>query len=491
MAAEGTTERNTVRASRGSPTRPGDRSDAFVFFGATGDLAFKQIFPALAGLIRDEGFDLPIVGVARSGDLQSLAERARQSLRAHGFSDQAVGRALIDRLRYVKGSDDDIETFRALRRELGKARRPLHYLAVPPTLFSEVVDHLDASGCAAGARIVVEKPFGHDLASAQALNRTIHEVFDEPAIFRIDHYLGKEPVQNLLYFRFANSFLEPIWNRDHVSSVQINMPEALDVADRGAFYDQEGAIRDVVQNHLLEVVSLLAMQPPSGRTPEAIRNEQFKVVDSIRPLTPNDIVRGQYRGYRHVNGVAPDSTVETFVALRLYVDTWRWSGVPFYIRTGKCLPVTVTEVLVEMRRPPQSVFGEQPRDADGFRFRLTPEMSISLQARAKKPGEEMVGEAVELFASHQRGTERPPYQRLIGDAIRGDQSLFAREDWVEAAWRVVDPVLGARTPLHPYEPGTWGPPEAAGVLAAGDRWHDPVEQPAMPDGAGSGRPLQR
>jgi glucose-6-phosphate 1-dehydrogenase len=463
-------------------TRSGDRSDAFVFFGATGDLAYKQIFPALAGLIRDEGFDLPIIGVARSGDLESLKERALQSLAAHGFSDAAATQALADRLHYVKGSDDDIETFRALRRELGKARHPLHYLAVPPALFAEVVGCLQASGCSAGARVIVEKPFGRDLASAMALNETIHRVFAEPDVFRIDHFLGKEPVQNLLYFRFSNSFLEPIWNRDHVASVQIDMPEAMDVADRGAFYDQAGAIRDVVQNHLLQVVSLLAMEPPSGRTPAAIRNEKFKVLDSIRPLVPADIVRGQYQGYRATKGVAADSAVETFVALRLHIDSWRWAGVPLYIRTGKCLPVTATEVLVEMKRPPQSVFGEsEPPDADYFRFRLSPDMSISLGARAKKPGEAMVGEAVELYASHQSGAERPPYQRLIGDASRGDQSLFAGEDSVEAAWRVVDGVLdGPATTLHMYEPGTWGPPEAAGLLQHGDRWHDPVEKLQVP-----------
>lgn len=465
-------------------TRPGERSDALVFFGATGDLAFKQVFPALAGLIRDEGLDMPIVGVARSGDLASLRERARESLRAHGFADASATRVLADRLRYVKGSDDDIATFGALRRELGEARHPLHYLAVPPSLFGEVVANLEASGCAAGARIIVEKPFGRDLASARSLNETIHRVFAEPAVFRIDHYLGKEPVQNLLYFRFANSILEPIWNRDHVASVQVNMAEALDVADRGAFYDQAGAIRDVVQNHLLQVVSLLAMEPPSGRTPEAVRNEQFKVLDSIRPLAPTDVVRGQYRGYREVKGVAAQSTVETFAALRLHVDTWRWGGVPFYVRTGKRLPVTATEVLVELKRPPQSVFGEpQPSDADYFRFRLTPDMSISLGARAKKPGEAMVGEPVELFASHQSGTERPPYQRLIGDAIRGDQSLFSREDWVEAAWRVVDGVLDDATPPPVYEPGTWGPPEASRVLLRGDRWHEPAETPRVKAGA--------
>ncbi len=479
MAGDRPNHRPTTRSSRSA-----ERSDAFVFFGATGDLAYKQIFPALAGLIRDEGFALPIIGVARSGDLESLKERARQSLAAHGFADEAAASALTDRLRYVKGSDDDVETFHALRRELGKARHPLHYLAIPPTIFGEVVDNLQSSGCATGARIIVEKPFGRDLASAMALEETIHTAFAEAAVFRIDHYLGKEPVQNLLYFRFANSFLEPIWNSDRIASVQINMPEEFGVDDRGAFYDQAGAIRDVVQNHLLQVVSLLAMEPPSGHTPEAIRNEQFKVLDSIRPLTPADIVRGQYRGYRDIKGVAPDSTVETFAALRLHVDTWRWGGVPFYIRTGKSLPVTVTEVLVELRRPPQSVFGEAlPPDADYFRFRLTPDMSISLGARAKKPGEAMVGEAVELFASHHSGTERPPYQRLIGDATRGDQSLFSRQDWVEAAWRVVDGVLDATIAPCVYEPGTWGPPEAANVLQHGDRWHDPVVQPGVADEA--------
>ncbi len=479
-----------VAVGPGRPSRDArqDRADAFVFFGATGDLAYKQIFPALAGLIRDEGFDLPIIGVARHGDTDALRRRAHESLAEHGFKDGEATRKLVDGLTFVRGSDDDAETFYALRRELGKTRHPLHYMAIPPALFGAVVDNLQASGCARGARIIAEKPFGHDLDSARALNEEIHRVFAERDIFRIDHYLGKEPVQNLLYFRFANLFLEPIWNRDYLSSVHINMPEAFDVADRGAFYDAAGAIRDVIQNHLLQVVSLLAMEPPSGHMPEATRNEQFKVVDSIRPLSPADVIRGQYRGYCEVEGVAPDSTTETFVALRLNVNTRRWAGVPFYIRTGKSLPVTATEVRVEMKRPPQLPFGERrPPDADYFRFRLTPDMSISLGARAKKPGEAMVGEAVELYAAHESPDVRPPYQRLIGDAIRGDQSLFAREDWVEAAWRVVDGVLDGRTPLYEYEPGTWGPQEADEVLVHGDRWLDPQVGPSVPVGRASAR----
>jgi glucose-6-phosphate 1-dehydrogenase len=451
-----------------------DRSDAFVFFGATGDLAFRQIFPALARLIADEGFDLPIIGVARSGDLETLRARARASLEASGNNVPEERRALLARLHYVKGSDDDLETFDALRRELGDAAHPLHYLAIPPVLFAPVIDNLDKSGCARGARIIVEKPFGRDLASARALNATVHRVFPESSIFRIDHFLGKEAVQNLLYFRFANSFLEPIWRREYIASVQITMAEAFDVGSRGAFYDQAGAIRDVIQNHLLEVISLLAMEPPAGHTPEAIHNEQFKVLDSVRPLRPQDVVRGQYRGYRRAKGVNPRSSVETFAALRLYLDSWRWAGVPFYVRAGKALAVTATEVLVELRQPPQTVFGEkEPPEGNYLRFRLTPDMSISLGARAKRPGEAMVGEAVELYARHESGTERPPYERLIGDASEGERTLFAREDAVEAAWRVVDGALRAPTPVHYYARGSWGPAVAKTVLTSPDHWHDP------------------
>jgi glucose-6-phosphate 1-dehydrogenase len=446
-------------------------SDALVFFGATGDLAYKQIFPALQSMIRHGHLDVPVIGVAKSGwTVEDLRRRARGSLAEHGGVDEAAFAALVSRLRYIDGDYSDPATFDALRRELGEAARPLHYLAIPPSLFDTVVRQLHRSSSARGARVVVEKPFGRDLASARSLNWTLRRVFPERAIFRIDHYLGKEPVENLTYFRFANSFLEPIWNREHVARVQVTMAESFGVAGRGGFYEQVGAIRDVVQNHMLQVVALLAMDPPVEHVPEALRDERARLMKSISPLRAEDVVRGQFRGYREEDGVAPDSTVETFAAVRARVDSWRWAGVPFLIRAGKRLPTTATEVLVELRRPPKRVFDSGEPNA--LRFRLSPDVVLALRARAKLPGDRMAGENLELVARRHHPDEMPAYERLLGDAMRGDPVLFAREDSVEAAWKIVEPILGDATPLHPYAPGTWGPPEADRLLGAG-RWHEP------------------
>jgi glucose-6-phosphate 1-dehydrogenase len=449
-------------------------ADAFVFFGATGDLAYKKVFPALQAMIRRGHLNVPIIGVARAGwNLDQFRERARASLEEHGGGvDPAAFAKLVSLLRYVDGDYHERGTFDQLLGQLEGASHPIHYLAIPPSMFPVVIEHLGASGCARKARVIVEKPFGRDLASAQSLSATIHTVFNEPEVFRIDHYLGKEAVQNLIVFRFANTFLEPIWNRNYVESVQITMAEAFGVQGRGSFYEEAGAIRDVMQNHLMQVVGFLAMEPPATTYREAIRDELVKVFRQVKPLAPTEVVRGQFQGYRQEAGVAPDSKVETYAALRLEVGSWRWDGVPFFIRAGKNLPVTATEVMVKFKRPPLTRLALGT--GNYLRLRLNPELSIALGAQVKKPGEAMVGEPTELsLLHHPENQGMSAYERLLWDAIAGDATLFARQDAVEAAWAVVDSVLDNAAPVHTYQPGTWGPAEAEAMTLEVGGWANP------------------